>query len=128
MRQAGFILAFFYLLSVVGYGLEFHYCLGDITDVNYALLETSCHCDDAHQGLMKGCCEEKEFFIQLDDEHQASGGINHLEIQLPLIGEFSWNCQLEAEELVEQVKYPESTGPPLVEPIFRKNCSLVFYA
>jgi hypothetical protein len=65
-------MAAFYLLSSVGYGVEVHYCLGRVSDVNYVLLDTSCACDEAGIPAHKRCCEERSFFHQIDDEHQLS--------------------------------------------------------
>ncbi|MEZ4721077.1 MAG: hypothetical protein R2813_04275 [Flavobacteriales bacterium] len=128
MKQSAFTLAVFYLLSIVGYGLEVHYCLGQVTDVNYALLDTSCVCDDTQQVASKGCCEEKEFFIQIEEVHQASAGMDYLNIELPLIEELSWAERFELSEAVEHSEFIEDTGPPLVRSIVIENCSLTLYA
>lgn len=82
MKKAAFLFAIFYLLNVVGYGLEVHYCLGQVSDINYAFLDTSCACDLAHSGkINSSCCNEESFFVQLEDEHQSSSTI---EVQTPI--------------------------------------------
>ena len=82
MKKTAFLLAIFYLLNVVGYGLEVHYCLGQVSDINYAFLDTTCVCDAAHsEGISSSCCNEESFFVQLEDEHQSSSNI---EVQTPI--------------------------------------------
>lgn len=82
MKKAAFLFAIFYLLNVVGYGLEVHYCLGQVSDINYAFLDTSCACDMAHSGkISSNCCNEESFFVQLEEEHQSSSTI---EVQTPI--------------------------------------------
>lgn len=73
MKKAAILLALFYLLNAVGYGLEVHYCLGEVADINYVFLDTSCACEDNHIEISRSnCCNEESFFNQLDDEHQAA--------------------------------------------------------
>ncbi|MDP4663561.1 MAG: hypothetical protein NWS74_07845 [Salibacteraceae bacterium] len=82
MKKTAFLFAMFYLLNVVGYGLEVHYCLGQVSDINYAFLDTSCACDAAHsERISSSCCNEESFFVQLEDEHQSSSNI---EVQSPM--------------------------------------------
>lgn len=82
MKKTAFLFAIFYLLNVVGYGLEVHYCLGQVSDINYAFLDTNCVCDDAHSTkISSNCCSEESFFVQLEEEHQSSSSI---ELQAPM--------------------------------------------
>ena len=61
------------MLNVVGYGIEVHYCLGQISDVSYAFLDTSYAFDSDHTEVFKApCCDDESFFVQLEDEHQNS--------------------------------------------------------
>jgi hypothetical protein len=127
VRKTAFIFAIFYLLSVVGYGLELHYCLGQITDVNVAWLETSCACDDAHEKALPNCCEEKEFFVQVDEEHQSSGSNTIVGIYHPIIKEIKWDDRVDYA-ITEQSSHIElSNGPPKHRPIYKRNCSFIFY-
>lgn len=126
MRSTAFIFGIFYLLSVTGYGLEFHYCLGEITDVNYALLDTYCHCDDAHQGRIKGCCEEKEFFVQLDQDHQVPADVDLSHFMLPLAAEWQWQDPVETVDTSVSKTIP-SRGPPRPVDLYKTNCEFIFY-
>lgn len=94
--------------------------------MNYALLETYCHCNDAHEGLKKGCCEEKEFFVQLDQDHQTPLDVNLGEWQLPLLAEWNWQVR-RAEEGEEFCKPVTSRGPPLAVPLYEAHCAFIFY-
>jgi hypothetical protein len=83
VKKAAFFFAIFYLLNVVGYGLEVHYCLGKISDINYAFLDTSCACDSANpEKITSSCCNEESFFVQLEDEHQS---VSSKEFRAPIV-------------------------------------------
>ncbi|MDC1221523.1 hypothetical protein N8Z47_02520 [Salibacteraceae bacterium] len=127
MRKSAFIFAMFYLLSVVGYGLEIHYCLGQIADVNIAWLDTSCACDDAHIPETSNCCDEKEFFVQVKDEHQSSSVDFKLDFDQPLIAIVDWmeNPRQDIED-VEWVN-PNNNGPPEPEDLYKQNCAFIYY-
>ena len=127
MRKSAFIFALFYLLSVVGYGLELHYCLGQITDVNVAWLDTSCACDDAHGKAVSNCCDEKEFFVQVKDEHQSSSIDFKLNFDQPLIAMVDW--MENPSEDIEDVDWvnPNNNGPPEPVDLYKQNCSFIFY-
>lgn len=128
MKRATAILAVFYLLSVTGYGLKLHYCLGQITDVNIAWLDTSCCCDEGAAHAQKPpCCDEKEFFVQLDDEHQTPTSLNGLDMPLPLLATLDRNTLLNTGVKVQKAAYPENTVPPFTVPLFKQHCSLVYY-
>lgn len=128
MRAFSFIFGLFYLLSIAGYGLEFHYCLGQITDVNHALLDTSCHCDDAHQGLIKGCCEEREFFVQLDQDHETPPSSDVNKVYQPLMANCCWDC---LETFASESKAPDvidDRGPPIDAKLYKEHCALILYS
>lgn len=127
MRLTSFTFGLFYLLSVVGYGLEFHYCLGRITDVNYALFETSCQCDDAHQGRAVGCCEEREFFVQLEEDHNTPPATELGQVHLPLIASWGWGrLELSSGSSVVQTQVVDR-GPPVIEDRYLEHCALILY-
>ena len=110
----------------MGYGLELHYCLGQITDVNVAWLDTSCACDDAHEKAVSNCCDEKEFFVQVKDEHQSTSIFETLDIKL-FVTEITWDTK--STESAEELKriYPKNTGPPIFLDLFKENCAFIFY-
>ncbi|MEX2597621.1 MAG: hypothetical protein WEC59_11890 [Salibacteraceae bacterium] len=84
MRFSAFIFALFYFFSSVGYGLEVHYCLGRVSDINYVLLETECPCDSLHDQMSNpNCCEERSFFNQIEDEHSAPSLVQEFGKYLP---------------------------------------------
>jgi hypothetical protein len=127
LRKSAFIFALFYLLSVVGYGLEIHYCLGQIADVNIVWLDTSCACDDAHILETSNCCDEKEFFVQVKDEHQSSSVDFKLDFDQPLIAIVDWMENL--SEDIEDVEWVNSNnnGPPEPEDLYKQNCAFIYY-
>lgn len=128
LKKTAFIFALFYLLSVVGYGLEFHYCLGQITDVNLAWLDTSCGCDTEGESVSHSCCDEKAFFVRVDDEHQSPSA--DLNIKTPTV---QAHCLIDAHQSIEALDSkrftffnPYSSPPP--DKLYRKHCALIYYA
>lgn len=114
MRITAFIFAFFYLINSVGYGLEIHYCLGRVSDVNHVLFDTFCPCDAAHETTGMNCCKERSFFNQIEDEHAvpASSEVNWVEVPilLPFLGE----SRLEDELLERHLFNHVERGPPIL--------------
>ena len=112
MRITAFIFAFFYLINSVGYGLEIHYCLGRVSDVNHVLFDTFCPCDDAHESKGINCCEERSFFNQIEDEHAApaTSDIKWVDVPLQLP---PMSMSLSNEMISEDVgSMDEERGPP----------------
>ncbi len=127
MRKSAFIFALFYLLSAVGYGLEIHYCLGQIADVNIAWLETSGVRDDAHIPETSNCCDEKEFFVQLKDEHQSSSLDFKLDFDRFLIAIFDW--MENSSEDIQSVEWvsQNNNSLPVSEDLYKQNCVFIYY-
>ena len=125
MKRGAFILAVFYFLSTMGYGVNVHYCLGRIADVSYAFVETSCACDDA--GIVENdpCCDEVTIFNQIKDSHESPAQISVAPpiaqpVELP-------SLNVDEETIAVSTDFiPESNAPP--RPIYIDICSLIFYA
>ena len=127
MRPTAFIFAFFYLISSVGYGLEIHYCLGEISDINYVLLDTECPCDASHTASIQSCCEEKVFFNQLEDEHAAPAKLSLDDVQLPLVSVLDLGHV--ADHTLDEHRGLNLTdrGPPVVRDIPIELVRLITY-
>jgi len=127
VRPTTFIFAFFYLISSVGYGLEIHYCLGEISDINYVLLDTECPCDASHTASNQSCCEEKAFFNQLEDEHAAPAKLSLDNVELPLVSILDLG-QIMSEALDEELGMTlTDRGPPVVRDIPIELVRLITY-
>ncbi len=127
LRKSAFIFALFYLFSVVGYGLEVHYCLGQITDVNVAWLETSCACEESTSTVTHSCCDEKSFFVQISEEHQAASDVTVEQFHPALSQTLKWSdATLKHIETLELVAFLDR-GPPIENRIYQQNCALIFY-
>ena len=127
MKFKAAFFAILYLASVVGYGLEFHYCLGEITDWNYVLLDTSCACDDGHEKVVRGCCEEKEFFVQIEEAHQSPPSTDQVEIIQPLQNVICWDCVENGVIAQELSRIELDRGPPKTLDRTIAYHSLIFY-
>lgn len=121
------IFSLFYLLSVVGYGVEFHYCLGRVTDVNLDWVGTSCACDGSHAERAMKCCDELAIKVQIDDEHQANASLDQV-VKAPA----ALIQQIESADLVADAD--DACGPvvmdngPPEQRRFLRHCALIFYA
>lgn len=127
MKFRAAVFTLLYLASVVGYGLEFHYCLGEITDWNYVLLDTSCACDDEHEAVTPQCCEEKEVFVQIEEAHQSPTSTDLAEVDLPLESEICWDCVEHDVEAHELSRLELDRGPPKTLDRTIVYHSLIFY-
>jgi len=99
-------------MSSIGYGLEVHYCLGEISDVNYALFDTYCPCDELVEKPIKGCCEEKSFFVQLEEDHSTPTELDVSKTILPLISTFQWSPVIIAVDSSPKTYSFLERGPP----------------
>ncbi|MEQ9188815.1 MAG: hypothetical protein RLP15_13860 [Cryomorphaceae bacterium] len=127
MRATAIIFAFFYLINSVGYGLEIHYCLGQVSDVNYVLLDTECPCDANHSASFSSCCEEKEFFNQLEDDHAAPASVSLSDVQLSMVSESpkASRLNLDLDEWKQEVI--TDRGPPRFRDITIELVRLITY-
>lgn len=127
MKKAAFFFAIFYLLNVVGYGIEVHYCLGQIADINYAFLDTSCACDSAHvDKVTTSCCSEESFFVQLEDEHQAAStsfNFQVAELEVPSL----LKVDVSEPKVSEPKGYVLTNAPPKPKDLVVELHSFVFY-
>ena len=128
MKRSAFIFALFYLLSAVGYGVELHYCLGQVTDVNIAWLDTSCSCDAGEKKVAPPCCDKKEFFVQIEEDHQASKTQSPTATGLFLLVVQSKDMFDMHETVTTSIRLPEQNGPPLDVPLFERFCARLIYS
>lgn len=125
VRFTAWTLVVFYFLSVCGYGLELHYCLGQVTDVNYALFDTSCVCDEGHEeSYTSNCCEEKAFFVQLDEDHQAASKVA---FKLPFIVLPASFLNIQEAVADQSTNQLNDRGPPLIVDRCTVYCSFQLY-
>lgn len=127
MKLSGLILAIFYFFSSVGYGLEVHYCLGEVSDVSYALLDTHCACDLLDEPHERKCCEEKSFFNQLESEHSAPSLTDVSMVLLPVAAELDWNAMQSSDASSLKSYNFIDRGPPKSRDRIIEFHSLIIY-
>lgn len=126
MKITTIILSLFYLLSVVGYGVEFHYCLGRVTDVNLDWVGTSCSCDAAHVEQQMKCCDELSIQVQVDEEHQSSGvDVESTKAPMEVVQTITSGLN-DSEKSQNVLGTPMDNGPP-EQPLYLKHCALILY-
>lgn len=127
LKKLTFIFALFYLASSIGYGFEAHYCLGQVTDVNLSWFETSCACDDVHEEKVSNCCDEREFFIQLDQEHQPVS-LSVEDVCSKYMASPTYQVVQICDDFETETPLAINTnGPPRQIAHFKLNCAFVFY-
>jgi len=111
-------------MSVNGYGVELHYCLGQITDVNYALFDTSCACEDHRTVKLPGCCEEKVLFVQVDEDHHSTSKLD-ISSSADLVPDYQVMEDAITERTPKLIYFDR--GPPRVSDLRILYCSFQFY-
>jgi len=104
------ILSFLYLAVASGVEVNIHYCMGEISSVDYGS-PVSGLCDKCGMKSRKGCCEDQSKFIKIEDSHQMSQ-VNLL-LQAPaLVPAQSFVMAADNYQNQEDVFTQPSTGPP----------------
>jgi hypothetical protein len=67
-RTGASLLALLYMVTVIGFALNFHYCFGYLSSVK--INETVKSCNFMAIAKMK-CCKDKHFEVKVKDAHQA---------------------------------------------------------
>jgi hypothetical protein len=67
-RGGAFLVTILYIITVVGFALNFHYCCDYITSVKIDAPVKSCSL--LTKGKMK-CCKDSNFEVKVKDSHQA---------------------------------------------------------
>jgi hypothetical protein len=117
-----------YLVFAIGVLVSTHYCMGRTSSVALFSAEPKkCACEifsmqDSH------CCHDEHEVIQLDDQHQVLS--YHLNVpHIYILGDL-YTERLVASVTLSPAKgemIEDDTSPPPSIPLFKKNCSFVFY-
>jgi len=65
------ILSFLYLAVASGVEVNIHYCMGEISSVEYGTPQSGL-CNKCGMESKKGCCEDEAKFVKIQDSHQLS--------------------------------------------------------
>lgn len=68
------ILAFLYVSVASGVMVNIHYCMGDLSSVEYGVEETET-CGKCGMKEKKGCCHTEYKFVKLEDAHQMAKSV-----------------------------------------------------
>jgi hypothetical protein len=118
-----------YLTFAIGVLVSTHYCMGRTSSVAVFSAEPEkCACELFTNKVNHHCCHDEHEVIQLDDQHQVLS--YHLNVpHIYILGDL-YTERLVASaslDLVELLSIEDDTSPPSSVPIFKKNCSFVFY-
>lgn len=128
MRKVAFIsLISFYLIALVGYSVNIHYCGGELESVSLDEPASVCCCGVS--GGMEGCCSDEELLLKLtEDQHLAHDlNVNFENKALDLL--CPQDLLADEVEINEDVKvdFYDVKPPPKLPPIWLLNCSFTFY-
>ena len=74
-----------------------------------------------------GCCDDKHELIQIQDDHQAPVSYHLTVPQIYILGDlYTERLVASFAEKSEKTEVSGTDSPPPV-PIYKRNCSLVFY-
>lgn len=74
-----------------------------------------------------GCCSNENELVRIEDDQQTAASflINEPErVELTNLLVEQWEATLRPSE---KLFYPSDAGPPVTVPLFKKNCSYIFY-
>jgi hypothetical protein len=113
-----FIVSLLYLSLTTGLSVNIHYCMGEISDVQFE----SYNNDDECKTKMP-CCDHAYHLVKVSDEHQQIS--NDLNLKAPVV-ELHW-INLPGDELISSTIHHSITNansPPLLtDPdIYIQNC------
>ena len=116
----------FYLLATVGVAFNVHYCGGQVGGVSLYANEGSCCCGEAE--AMDDCCDNEQFFFQLDQEQKLVKSISTPSNELVSAIATLVVCDILIPEedvpvVNENLKFPI----PHKQPAWLLNCSLTYY-
>lgn len=123
-RFATILFSAFYLLTTVGVGINFHYCLGELSYVDVMVLQGKCCCGDTE--IAAPCCNDESYFFQLDTEQQTSPGFRLIDPPPALLvfNETSLSKTVQPGKIL----FPLFLDlPPPPRPLWLWNCSLTYY-
>lgn len=77
-RKIAIALCSFYLISVIGVALSFHFCGGRLASVSAVSTPKGCKfcASEKKTGTEKDCCKDTSLHVKVDDSHRAAKTIS----------------------------------------------------
>jgi len=125
-------LSFVYLTLAVGVAKTTHYCMGRLNTSSLFTFEKKlCPCAIAAQGTMHSCCHDEHQLVKIENDQSQSAIISvHAPdyFEIGVVNNLLSFDQLASIEQQTESFFSDSSPPRSPVPIFKLNCSLVFYA
>ncbi|WP_462267087.1 HYC_CC_PP family protein [Mucilaginibacter sp.] len=123
-RAAILLIALLYLGTVMGVGLNFHYCFGRVSSVK--LYESQPDCKLLKRTKKPGCCQSKQLNVKVKDSHeQVKEGVKLYSPVAQRPATHYAGLQLAVSGI--NISGYTYRGPPLTAlsccPLFIKNCT-----
>ncbi|MFN8255248.1 MAG: hypothetical protein U0W24_06135 [Bacteroidales bacterium] len=115
-----------YLLLVTGISVSFHYCHGKQSSFSFTGNKTCC-CETKE--MSNNCCSNKKILIQFDSDQKL---VNSFKINFSpdeiavLAGILHLNLIKSNNNSIPF--YFDDNSPPLIIPLWKLNCSYLFYS
>ena len=125
-------LSFVYLTLSVGVAKTTHYCMGRLNTSSLFTFEKKlCACAIVAQGSTHSCCHDEQQLVKIENDQSQSAVISVHAPDYFEIGIVNNLLSINERTWIEQQSeyfFSDSSPPPRPVPIFKLNCSLVFYA
>ncbi|XOV95233.1 MAG: hypothetical protein ACFHWX_11085 [Bacteroidota bacterium] len=126
MKKLTFILfVAFYSLTATGFSMNLHYCLEELSEVEFFGHQNSCCCGEEES--MAGCCEDETF--QLSSSDQQLQSTTSFNFEATFIIDVSSNEVLDEIDVASISNHltSEDPPPPQNRPIWLVNCNFTYY-
>ena len=125
-------LSFVYLTLAVGVAKTTHYCMGRLNTSSLFTFEKKlCACAIAAEGSNHSCCHDEQQLVKIEnDQSQVAVTSVHAPdfFEIGIVNSPLVISQVSGIEQQSEFFFTDSSPPPPSVPIFKLNCSLVFYA
>lgn len=101
-----------YAMSVSGATVKFHYCGGDLADVQLSLQEkakASCCGDEAEDN---GCCKNEQVKLQIADENGATHPVFDCSAKVFLLPEQTFSLAENVVQTIDQAAFVANNSSP----------------
>ncbi len=128
MRKSLTILfLFFYTLATAEIGINFHYCLGELAQIEIFSHGVGCCCGGEEE--MTNCCDDQSFSLQIDENQQTPS--SSIIVQIP-VDEIPgiWKMDNESRIFTQKAsftRYFEKVPPTHKQPIWLLNSNFIYY-
>lgn len=129
-RLASILLVLLFLQSKIGMAFNVHYCGGHIAKISWSFDAIGCGMEKSKasptspvQLQQKTCCNDDLIIAQNDSDQTTTLGQYELIVNQPIVAAVS-NSKL---VFPQRISFQRTPDPPVINALYKRNCTLVFY-